>query len=467
MKRLLASVAAAALLSSPVIAPQIPLVGVHQAQAQSAEVSISVFYDRLGEYGSWVSHPRYRYVWVPTDVDAGWVPYTNGHWVYTEQYGWYFTSEEPFAWAVYHYGRWAYDAEIGWFWVPGTRWAPAWVSWRRGEDYVGWAPLPPEGDGAAVGVEITTVEPPRGYWVFVPVNEFVAPDLTVVIVEREEIPVIYERTEIVGPVVVQNNVVVNNVIDIDFIEQHVQQEIEVVEVQEVQDPAEAAESDGVVAFTGEIMAEEDATPAEAVEPAQVESPTVGQEVEAEGTAGEAPAGGTTAPADATGQNPAEGTEQPPAEGTEQAPAEGADQAPAGGTEEAPAEDQPADGATGEETSAEQGATEEQAPAADQPADQAPAGEQPAEGQADEDAPAEEQPAEEQAPAADQAPAAEGQAPEEQPAEGTAPADQGEQAPAEEGAEQTEEAPEGAEEAPEAGQAPAAECSPEQKQAGQC
>ena len=29
----------------------------------------------------------------------------------------------------------------GWVWVPGYEWGPAWVSWRTGGDYVGWAPL--------------------------------------------------------------------------------------------------------------------------------------------------------------------------------------------------------------------------------------------------------------------------------------------------------------------------------------
>jgi hypothetical protein len=28
--------------------------------------------------------------------------------------------------------------------VPGREWGPGWVSWRRGNDYCGWAPLPPE-----------------------------------------------------------------------------------------------------------------------------------------------------------------------------------------------------------------------------------------------------------------------------------------------------------------------------------
>ena len=31
-------------------------------------------------------------------------------------------------------------------WVPGYTWAPAWVSWRTGDDDVGWAPLPPDSD---------------------------------------------------------------------------------------------------------------------------------------------------------------------------------------------------------------------------------------------------------------------------------------------------------------------------------
>jgi hypothetical protein len=53
-------------------------------------------------------------------------------------------SEEPFGWATFHYGRWTRLRNIGWIWVPGDEWAPAWVSWRKSNDYIGWAPLPPE-----------------------------------------------------------------------------------------------------------------------------------------------------------------------------------------------------------------------------------------------------------------------------------------------------------------------------------
>src|SRR5690606_30049891 len=239
VNKLLAGVAVVAFLAAPAAIPAFSVSPVTTAAAQQANVSIGLFFDRLGDHGRWVSHPRHRYVWVPVDVERDWRPYSHGHWVYTDRYGWYFVSDEPFAWAVYHYGRWAYVPDIGWFWVPGTRWAPAWVSWRRGGDHVGWAPLPPEGDGFAVSIEIGNAEPPPGYWVFVPVRRFTAPDLAVAIVPQDEITVVFRETEPVGPVVVQNNIVVNNVIDIDFIQQNAETEVETVEIQEVSDPAEA------------------------------------------------------------------------------------------------------------------------------------------------------------------------------------------------------------------------------------
>jgi hypothetical protein len=52
-------------------------------------------------------------------------------------------SSQPWGWAAYHYGRWYFDPRYGWVWVPGTEWAPAWVSFYQGGGYVGWAPLPP------------------------------------------------------------------------------------------------------------------------------------------------------------------------------------------------------------------------------------------------------------------------------------------------------------------------------------
>jgi hypothetical protein len=102
------------------------------------------FYDPLTPYGSWVEVGSHGRCWRPTHVETGWRPYSVGHWEWTDA-GWYWVSDEPFAWACYHYGGWVFDQSYGWVWVPGTEWAPAWVTWREGGDYIGWAPCGPGG----------------------------------------------------------------------------------------------------------------------------------------------------------------------------------------------------------------------------------------------------------------------------------------------------------------------------------
>jgi hypothetical protein len=118
----------------------------------SAEMEVSVgvsihantdFYEPLAPNGTWVDS-SYGRCWHPAGVAADWRPYCNGNWEWTDS-GWYWVSDEPWAWACYHYGTWAYDPGDGWVWVPGVEWAPAWVNWRMGGDYVGWAPCSPPG----------------------------------------------------------------------------------------------------------------------------------------------------------------------------------------------------------------------------------------------------------------------------------------------------------------------------------
>jgi hypothetical protein len=87
-------------------------------------------------------------------VEVGWRPYSNGYWQRTDA-GWYWASDEPWGWATYHYGRWDFHPEFGWIWVPHTQWAPAWVCWREGGGYVGWAPLRPS---LSIGVSIGSVD---------------------------------------------------------------------------------------------------------------------------------------------------------------------------------------------------------------------------------------------------------------------------------------------------------------------
>jgi len=175
-------------------------------------LSVDFFYDQLGDYGDWVEVGDYGYGWQPRDVDENWRPYSDGRWAYTEA-GWTWVSEEPYGWAVYHYGRWARIEDRGWVWIPGTEWAPAWVSWRRSPQHVGWAPLPPEASfrrsvGFSGWVDSYYDIGPSAYR-FVEVRNFGAPRLRTVFIEpRENITIIRQTTNITRITYVNN--VVNN-----------------------------------------------------------------------------------------------------------------------------------------------------------------------------------------------------------------------------------------------------------------
>ncbi len=106
--------------------------------------AVSDFYTPLGSVGAWVNVPTYGRCWHPTSIAADWRPYGVGQWEWTDV-GWYWQSDEPWAWATYHYGGWVMDPDYGWVWVPGKEWAPAWVTWRVGDDYIGWEPCGPDG----------------------------------------------------------------------------------------------------------------------------------------------------------------------------------------------------------------------------------------------------------------------------------------------------------------------------------
>ena len=257
LKTGLAAVAALALGLSMNLAPSAaPLFGVTEAHAAAA-ISVDVMFNSLGGSGSWVHMQRYPYVWVPANVGAKWAPYTNGHWIYTDQYGWYFESDEPFAWAVYHYGRWDYDPQVGWFWVPGTKWAPAWVAWRTSGDTVGWAPLPPDRDGYAVDVNVSVQvdQVPHDHWFFVPMAHFQEPRLVTVVQRGDRAPDFFTRTRIVTPRV-QANVVINNVVDINIIAKQTNRKVVVHKIEQVNDPGQARTGSGdtVRVFSADIDA---------------------------------------------------------------------------------------------------------------------------------------------------------------------------------------------------------------------
>jgi hypothetical protein len=146
-----------------------------QAAAQTpASISYQAFYDELAPYGQWINDPQYGYVWQP-ETGGGFRPYcTNGKWVWTNEYGWTWVSLYSWGWAPFHYGRWINDEAYGWLWVPGTEWSPAWVVWRSGGDYYGWAPLAPETN---INLSLDQYSPSAVYWCFVQRSNVTSPYL--------------------------------------------------------------------------------------------------------------------------------------------------------------------------------------------------------------------------------------------------------------------------------------------------
>src|ERR1700737_128733 len=174
----------------------------------------STFYTKLEPHGAWLETSDYGYVWQPREAESSrsWRPYTNGRWVYTDA-GWTWISQEPFGWATYHYGRWTRLRGIGWVWVPGDQWAPAWVSWRKSNDYVGWAPLPPEARfDQRTGIHNWSdnyydIGPDQ--YCFVPTREFGAQRIESTIVPPERNVTIVNQTTNVTNITYNNTTVVN------------------------------------------------------------------------------------------------------------------------------------------------------------------------------------------------------------------------------------------------------------------
>jgi hypothetical protein len=166
------------------------------AQPTKAQVNVDVtiggFYDELSPYGGWVDC-SYGQCWVPERVSADWQPYTNGEWVYTD-YGWTWMSSDPWGGNPYHYGTWTSLDRYGWCWVPGTVWAPAWVTWSYGNNYVGWAPLPPTVVFGASGYSGRPVIVSATQYVFVPMNRFVGSNVTSVRISAQQNATIFRQT---------------------------------------------------------------------------------------------------------------------------------------------------------------------------------------------------------------------------------------------------------------------------------
>lgn len=135
-------------------------------------VSFQMFYDELSPYGQWIDDPQYGYVWAP-DVGPDFRPYySRGRWMMTN-YGNTWVSDYDWGWAPFHYGRWTYDNWYGWLWIPGDQWGPAWVTWRQGGGYYGWAPM---GPGIQINMRFGNHHAPFDWWTFIPYGNFFSPN---------------------------------------------------------------------------------------------------------------------------------------------------------------------------------------------------------------------------------------------------------------------------------------------------
>lgn len=193
MKRIL-KIAALALVI--VLGSSLPNKTSAQDYNNRGDVSYQTFYDELSPYGQWVDYPNHGYVWVP-DAGPDFRPYsTNGHWVWSDDYEWMWVSDYDWGWGPFHYGRWEEDTNYGWFWVPGYEWSPAWVAWRDGGDYYGWAPLRP-GINISINFNIGSYSPPYNYWSFAPRRYITSPRIFDYCVDRRQNVTIINYTTII------------------------------------------------------------------------------------------------------------------------------------------------------------------------------------------------------------------------------------------------------------------------------
>jgi hypothetical protein len=175
--------------------------------AQGAtSVSISFFHDQLSPHGRWVVAGSYGDVWVPGGVAAGWAPYVDGQWVWTD-YGWTWVSYDPWGDIPYHYGTWTWVSDYGWSWVPGTVWAPAWVTWAYSDDYIGWAPVPATFVFSSGGYFGSPVVLSASRYCFVPTSQFVGVNVSTVRVPMQQNTTIFARTTRATRFQVSNGVV--------------------------------------------------------------------------------------------------------------------------------------------------------------------------------------------------------------------------------------------------------------------
>lgn len=236
-----------------------------------SDLNLSFFYESLAPHGEWRHIEKVGWAWQPSVVviEETWRPYANGHWVWSD-YGWYWVSDYEWGWAPFHYGRWTYVNEFRWVWVPDVTWGPAWVVFREGGGFYGWAPLPP-GVTVDFGVGLTFRNQRVGIgfdfglapvaFTFVAADRFLEPNLATVAVRINEQPRIFERTKVVqNSITINDNRVINQGVPVQQVAQATKKEIKPLQVTEAKaatgsTPREQISGNQITAFKPQIKNE--------------------------------------------------------------------------------------------------------------------------------------------------------------------------------------------------------------------
>ena len=118
------------------------------AQGEDAYVNPSTIgAEDLNGNGDWETDPDEGAVWYPTNVAAGWVPYSCGNWTWMAPWGWTWVDCASWGFAPFHYGRWEHRGSR-WGWIPGPRvvrpiYSPAMVAFVGGPGVTAWFALGP------------------------------------------------------------------------------------------------------------------------------------------------------------------------------------------------------------------------------------------------------------------------------------------------------------------------------------
>lgn len=98
----------------------------HSVSAQYVSPDV-IGSEDLDANGTWRTTSEYGPVWTPSAVEPGWAPYSYGHWIWEDPWGWTWVDNASWGFAPFHYGRWV-SFGGNWGWAPG----PYYGGWARG-----------------------------------------------------------------------------------------------------------------------------------------------------------------------------------------------------------------------------------------------------------------------------------------------------------------------------------------------